>query len=105
MKVQLDNELVYVSFEYRNDGALTVCVIRDEDKDVMSLGWAKRHPKDTDNRPLARRIALEGAVFTFPREDRRKIWKQYFQETRDFKIVRVPVHRRLLNRPLIISEA
>ncbi len=77
----------YVRWEYRQEllefkdtlenRFITVCVIKDADKEEISSGETILNPTDRYNKEKAKKRSLERALLYFPKEERMDFWETY----------------------------
>jgi len=94
--IQFDDGRCYdIRFVYnkRDDHGVvdTLCKVSDVEVDaiegkttykVLHEGLAIQNPKDLHVKYIARKVSLGNAIAGLPKEDRKTIWKQYFEQVK-----------------------
>jgi len=70
------------------DRRYTHCIIKDENKEVISVGWAIFNIEDekkgkTFKKSEGRKKALAKAMYGFTKEYRTHIWEEYFKVVKE----------------------
>jgi hypothetical protein len=94
MKISIGNGKEYnVKFMYIKDATgsrdITLCSIHDRNESIFYEASIKRHPKDKDDKRMARTIAFGKALksLTNDKQLRSYLWNEYNKNTHDLPTV------------------
>jgi hypothetical protein len=79
-----------VNWIHNKKEGTTTCVIKKwetkvwESKDLVGVGVSLKHPNDSYNKAVGRKVSLGKAMWVagFPKEKRKKIWSEYFKQVK-----------------------